>query len=441
VLFLFLIARRLLPPDLAGRTLAIGATLAIGLTGAALLTTVGGTMNDYQIAPLALFGLHAAMRGVAAAPDAANGAALRRGWLITAGIALGAAVGLKLTLAPYGVAVAAALLCAGLPFAAAVRALVLYGVGAALAFTVVAGPWMLFLWDTFGNPLFPQFNDLFRSPDAPPDAFRDARWFPKSTWEGLVYPFFWAFERSRRITELDIRDPRIVLALLALIVGAIALAWRARRAGAPIAADTRRGWRMLAAFFAAGYVAWLLLFGYLRYLGPLELLSGLPMVGVLYLLTPGGRAAGGAAAASLAAAAAIALLFFTQLPPWERRPIGARYLTMTMPPVEAQSLVLLIGKPLAYVAALMPRDARFVAVANEMVRPRHTHRLAARAQQIVAAHEGPVYVIEFADAAPRHDPILAHYRLLRGAEGCTPIADGSSHGAKQLCRLARMARP
>ena len=102
--------------------------------------------------------------------------------------------------------------------------------------------------------------------------------------------------------------------------------------------------------------------------------------------------------------------------------------------------MLLIGKPIAYIAALMPRDARFVAIAHEMVHPNETHRLAEKVRAIIAAHDGPLYVIEFTANAPTHGWLLAAYQLARTADGCRPIIDGSDYGPKQLCRLERMIR-
>jgi hypothetical protein len=58
------------------------------------------------------------------------------------------------------------------------------GSGAGLAlvalavFALLAGPWLVRLWDTFGNPLFPQFNAWFQAPLAAPVAVADTRWLP-----------------------------------------------------------------------------------------------------------------------------------------------------------------------------------------------------------------------------------------------------------------------
>ena len=75
---LFLIARRLFPAPLPGRAIAVAAAMLLGLTGAAILPTVGGTMNDYAVAPFALAGLYAALR--AWAPLAGKTPRLAYGW-------------------------------------------------------------------------------------------------------------------------------------------------------------------------------------------------------------------------------------------------------------------------------------------------------------------------------------------------------------------------
>ncbi|MCW5773187.1 MAG: glycosyltransferase family 39 protein, partial [Rhodospirillaceae bacterium] len=429
-LLLFLIGRRLFPPTVAGRTAAVAAVLAIGLTGAAILTTVGGTMNDYQIAPFLLAGVLWAMIGL-------SGEAIRRPgrWHAAAGVAVGLGVGLKLTLAPYGAALAFALLVAGRPWRETGRALAAYLAGAAVAFALVAGPWMVFLHTHFGSPLFPQLNDLFRSPFAAAENFRDARWFPRHAAEWAFFPFYWAFESVRRISEWDMRDPRLAAAYVAALASAGALLWRRRREGrggnAPALVAQ---WRFVGAFLAAGFAAWMLFFSYLRYLAPIELLSGLPITGALFLILRHSR---WASAVTLAAAAAI--LLATIHPPWERVAFRARYLTLEAPPVPPRSLVLVAGKPIGYVIPFMARDARFVAVANEMMHIGDTHLLARRATALIARHDGPLYLIEFVKHAPGNDAILAHYGLVRGEAPCLPIKDAVEHGHARLCPLRRIA--
>jgi hypothetical protein len=435
---LFLIARHLFTAGMRGRALAVAAAMAIGLTGAAVATTVGGTMNDYQVAPLVLAGLYAAMIGLAP-----PGAAIRRplAWAALSGGCLGLAAGLKLTLAPYGAALAFAVLFAG-PWRQGLRRLAAYLGAAALAFAIVAGPWMAFLYTHFGSPLFPQFNDAIRSPYADAANFRDERWFPRSWPEWLFFPFDWAFAPSRRISEWAIRDPRLAAVMVAGAAAAAARAWRRRhaagapadgRADAPADGPLGRAWRLLWLFLAAGYIAWLLFFSYLRYLAPIELLSGLPIVGAAMLVLRPGRAAGAAAAA-----AAVAIALGTVYPPWERVPFGQTYLTVTVPEVAPRSLVLVAGKPIAYVIPLMRRDARFVAIANEMVHPGATNRLAQRVRRLIAAQAGPLYLIEFRTDAARNLAILAGYRLARIDAACRPITDKVEHGQARLCPLRRI---
>lgn len=427
-LLVFLIARRLFPAGLGGRALAVAAVLAIGLTGAAILPTVGGTMNDYQVAPFLLAGLLWTMKGLAPGP------AVRPGlWLASAGAAVGLGVGLKLTLAPYGAALAFAILVAGRPWRTTWGALLLFLAGAAATFALVAGPWMIFLQAQFESPLFPQFNDMFRSPFASGENFRDARWFPRTVAEWLFFPFFWAFDSVRRISEWDMRDPRLAAAYVAAIVTAVALL-RRRRAGLP-AGETALAtqWRLVAGFGLAGFVAWMLFFSYLRYLAPLELLAGLPIVGALFLILPAGGRAGAAAVA-----AAAAILLATVHPPWERVTFRERYLTLEVPPVAPRSLVLVAGKPLAYIIPFMARDARFVAVANEMMRVGDTHLLARRGAALIAQHDGPFYLVEFDAHAAGNAAILAHYRLARTDRPCLRIVDAVEHGRARLCPLRRV---
>lgn len=426
---LFLIARRLFPAPLPGRAIAVAAAMLLGLTGAAILPTVGGTMNDYAVAPFALAGLYAALR--AWAPLA--GETPRPGvWMAVAGLALGLGTGLKLTLAPFGAALAIALLFAGQPWRETARGVALYLGAAALIFATVAGPWMLFLYESFGNPLFPNFNNFFRSPLAPIDQFRDTRWFPRSAWDYAAFPFLWAFEITDRISEWRMRDPRLAAALTAGALAAGLWLFGARRKGqADAAASTVTAWRLVAIFGVAGYAAWVLLFAYLRYAAPIELLAGLPVAGLAFLLLRGSAAI----LATLAAAAAI--MAATYYPAWERVPFNQRYIEIAAPALPPNSVVVLAGKPMAHVIPFMARDARFVAIANEMNYPAHTHGFIRAARALIEGHGGPLLVIEFAHQAARADETLAAYGLARADEPCRPIVAKIDEHPLRLCVLRR----
>lgn len=142
--------------------------------------------------------------------------------------------------------------------------------GAALVFM---GPWSWWLWQTFGNPVFPLFNHLFLSPYAPQEAVLSTRFAPND-WVGwLTRPFELASYNSFNSTEVLAPDIRPAAAVLLFLPAAVAV-WRYRAAsawGLLLRADLQ-----LVLFSAVAYVLWLATSGNARYA-----VASLMLVGVL----------------------------------------------------------------------------------------------------------------------------------------------------------------
>src|SRR4029078_12315483 len=83
---------------------------------------------------------------------------------LAAGGLRGAASGLKLTAAPYAVALCAALVSRRAPPAVNLRAAAWYAAGGIAGLVATHGPWSYALWTHFRHPLFPYANGFFRSP-------------------------------------------------------------------------------------------------------------------------------------------------------------------------------------------------------------------------------------------------------------------------------------
>ncbi len=228
------------------RVVAVLAIL-LGATGAAGLPTLGTGMSEAVPECLVLAGL-----GLLCARP------------FGAGILAGVAIGLKLTVAIYAPGLAAALLASG-----RWRSLPLFLGGMATAALAVAGPWWWSIWAHTGNPLFPYFNGLFRSAWAPAAPMTDTRFLPADALHAAFFPFFWAVQASRLVSELPVRDPRLALAWIGWLVVLVNAAYRRESLPAPT--------RALLAFWVVAFVAWEARFSILRYVATLELLAGIPV--------------------------------------------------------------------------------------------------------------------------------------------------------------------
>jgi hypothetical protein len=214
-------------------------------------------------------------------------------WPLAAGICMGAAFGLKLTNGVFALAAAASLSLVKLR--SRIVRLVAFTVGGLLGVLVTGGYWHFLLYKKFGNPIFPFYNNIFKSPFYPPNAIVDDRFIPNSIVSAASYPFQWAWGISPS-SELPFRDLRFAFLFIAVLilcfVGLLALGGRPQVFGkrAPIAAGGRHGAIFLLLFAVASFVLWISLFAIQRYLIPLELMAGSCLIAVAVVLGVGIRA-------------------------------------------------------------------------------------------------------------------------------------------------------
>jgi hypothetical protein len=123
----------------------------------------------------------------------------------------------------------------------------------------------------FGNPIFPAYNALFRSPYFPPFNFRDGRFGPANLIEVFVFPFTSLWQPGR-LGEVPIYSGRIALGLACAVAGL----WMARRDRSMLA---------LALVTILSALLWSFSTGYGRYALALEIYCGLSIVYLILSLT------------------------------------------------------------------------------------------------------------------------------------------------------------
>lgn len=197
----------------------------------------------------------------------------RAGW---AGVLFGVAASLKLSNAFFALA--------GLALIRGRRALGGYVLGGAAAVLLLAAPWMLVLYREFGNPFFPHFNSIFKSPDFPPISLGAERFQPRSLVDALEFPLRMMNPETMTYAEISAPDLRFAALLLAVVaLAAVALA--RRRSPLFAGADVS-----FAAFFFTAAVAWIGTSGNARY-GLLVLLLVGPCLARLVDAVTGARPA------------------------------------------------------------------------------------------------------------------------------------------------------
>jgi hypothetical protein len=405
-----------------------GASLLVallGLTGAGTLPEAGATQNDVQVGCLVLGALLALLLAAGADDDARPRATRLR---LLAGFLGGAVIALKLTAVVYAppLAVAAALAARGGP-TERLRSVALLALGGALGFALVYGPWGWLLWERFGNPFGPFFNDVFRSPWFAPENLQDTKFLPHSIARALAYPFLWAHRSEQLVIEPEMADPRFAVGLSALLVACAVAAWgrlrrrppapRARCDGTDRAA--RRATSAVMAFVATSYVIWLAAFSILRYAVATEVLLGVPVwAAARGLLDPqrsgepvpsGSWRRGGAlcVGAVLGVCAVV-----TEYPDHSRAGLGpvrglGGTVSATPVPLPDGSLVVVAGFFVSFLAPFIAgRDVRFVGATAwtaggargwtpewRAAPALGNHRLATETERLIRSHPGPVFVL------------------------------------------------
>jgi hypothetical protein len=327
---------------------AIGASILIAAVGPMTLSEVGTSFSDILTALPVIAGCILLL--------SADGSDRAR--YIFAGLLLGAAVGLKLTNVVYALGAAVAVLVAARPLMATV-CLGLGGVAGALA---TGGAWGLMLWRETGNPIFPLFNAIFQSRELVPMNIMDWQFLPHGILDALAYPIYWLLGDNRS-SEYPFRDARFAVAMVLILLGI------GRSLTTRATVFTRRDIQFLL-FFAVSYAAWLTLFSIQRYAIVLELLCGpliVQLIARCIAARPDAAASSGASsvpANSVMLAAALFIALWSQPGDWFHRPWSNPYRPSISNELDRPAVYFLLGKPLAYIAPLLPPQSRFYQIAD-----------------------------------------------------------------------------
>lgn len=363
---------------------------------------------------------------------------------VLAGLAAGLAFGLKQSTVLFAVAGCAAFLAGPGPWRRRVALAFVFGISVLAGFVVTGGHWTLHLWEAYGNPLFPYYNQLFESPWAQPRDYRDGGFLPARFDLVEVLTFSWRFSLdSRLVAEVPFRDFRILACSVLLPVIALAAGLRrVVRRPLPAPLTVRGPSRYLMVSAAVAYGLWLYMFRIYRYLIPLEMLAPVLIVAAVGML-PGSRRT----RSTLAAAVMAALLVTVEPADWERAAWSARAVEVDLPDIAdpAHTLVLMAGhEPLAYLLTAFPPALRFVRIDSNFT-SLHEPDVAFNPlmQRIVVKHDGPIAVLYAAheDADVRRK--LAEYRLALEAGGCQQVqANITPPKVRYLyCPVSRTALP
>jgi hypothetical protein len=432
---LYLIARASLRVKASPSDIKImaGALSLLGMVGALTLTEFGTTYYDNVMSVFILAGLAI----LVLKRDVLREGPLGKAALIAgiAGLCTGMAMGLKLPEMPFCVGFATALLALGGSWKHQLVRLLAGGIAGVIGFAIFSGPWMLYMYHLTGNPLFPYFNDYWKSPLALPVPYRDLRFVPafRPWWQQVFFPILFTVD-WHVADDLGFQDIRVMIAYL-LVLGAGAV-WLLRRQSRDTLLENRTS-LILIAFFAASYFAWLKFFAIYRYIIIYEIMAPLLIIAAVGLLPLSRRsrylALGGLCAACLLTARSDFL---------ERAPIEEPYVDAALPPIPHpdKTMVVMTGDaPMGFIATTLPPQIPVLRIDGWMVQPRDGTKMTKDMMRRVAAHMaggGDIYLIAEAADMTRARGALADYRLAIRWPECQQF-DTNLIGTYQWCPLAR----
>ncbi len=142
-------------------------------------------------------------------------------------------------------------------------------------------PYLLYNYASVGNPVFPYYNTIFKSPFWKIEKFRDMRWCPHGIFEFLIWPFLVTISPSR-LGELNVYSGRIAVGTLAsmFVCGSYATASVKRIRGANDSSGSSLGnhgqaLAIMAVLCLVSLFLWVGTTAYCRYAIWVELLGGM----------------------------------------------------------------------------------------------------------------------------------------------------------------------
>jgi hypothetical protein len=421
------------------RSVLRAAAILIGASGAGVISLLGTTTNDLVNSIFILATLLSLLR----INDPVGG---RGKWLSFAwpGALLGVAVGLKYTAATFAPGLGLIALCIAVRRKRLAGLLAFVG-ASALAFLFVAGHHLATLWHSFGNPVFPLFNNIFDSPYFDAVSMHDARFAARDLGRLIGYPFYWMKTNVYLVCELPLRDWRGGIAYLATAIGLLlrfANLLRREPQRPPRVAETQ-GLGLVAAFVAVSYLAWAAAFGIYRYAVVLEMLTGvLTMASLIYICRRRLLRVGAALVVSTIVMAA------TVYPDWGHgehpsagiRPVayGERYIDVHVPPLPPHSLVLIATEaPVAYFIPFAEPTARYLGIENSFLTLSQHNELVREIRRLMRTPGTAKFVLGVDDPeGATLDGLLAKFGAQRSTAPCERIRSNLEEHALSLCPLA-----
>lgn len=408
--------------------------VVLGIYGPTFLTFVGGSSADHITSLFVLSGVYVLIRGIRlhGAPDMRES----RLALLIGGFLIGIAAGLKLVCVVFLIGYGCAVIVTGRRFLPRLKAMGLYGIASVLGVLISRGHWMAFLWSRFGNPLFPFYNKIFKSPYFYDRNWADNRYIPKTFKSAVLLPFHFITDTTGAALSRNFRTIRYALVygllLLCFVIIVVGLLVSLRRRSLSKVRLLDRTAIFLLVFFVVSYVIWQAKFAIIRYAVPLELLAPIVIVLLIQILLPWNSLR-----------LILTVVVFTSivmvmkpLSVW-RREWSSSYIEVAVPRFANPSETLVITAddrpPTSYLIPAFQPEIRFMGLYGTFSRPNpgQQHRAADEMVELIRSHKGPIYILAHKQRIRLTMENIRPYNIYIKSNNCLPIH--TKHEPAGLC--------
>lgn len=337
------------------------------------------------------------------------------------GIPAGLMAGLKLTCVSFCVGLCLSLLILTKDARRCFRLCFFFGLGLLAGFAATYAHWGWFLYTHYGSPMFPLYNQIFRSPLLSKTNLLDYQ--TPHDFSLIVFPFVF-MNHPFAVGEIDWQDFRLP-ALYALFLLLIVLHRlpSARRPVEELAQKLPARFLLLAAFIA--YYIWLFTETVYRYLLPLDMLAPLLIMLCIGMLPMSRRRR------FQTAAIALVILAATIQPGyWGRHRIWPHQMSDITAPALSNGppvMILMAGAhPYAYLIPGFPADISFVRLQSHGFPSDARDGVHALIQDKIKNHRGRLMLLmpERYMEDGKHD--LANFNLALSPKTCRSVTDNLS---------------
>jgi hypothetical protein len=331
------------------------------------------------------------------------------------GLLAGIGVGLKLTNAPFALAMCASFLFLRKKFIFKSYLAFLFGISVVSGILISGGFWHLKLWSLYGNPFFPQFSNIFVNTWSSL-AFESHSWVPQSLQEIFLWPFITSLD-YHRLGEGLVHQFLWPLFYGLLILKLIFYFFKSNKFSQFKKSDLNL---YFFSFIILGYIFWMLVFSIQRYIVTIELLVPLA---IAILINEGSNYK---KTLYILIASALFILFggfgtwgHTK---WIEPPFSAEIPNLSSSDINSSTVFLTRhGMPLSWIASFFPSNLSFIHIsALELY---NTNKV----NQIIQRRKGNFYVI-FAgaynwrtDNVKKWNDIFSSLHLMKNKETCNRL--------------------